>query len=253
MRPGRLTFSSILAILGWCTCLPPPISGAEMNMPGPSTERQAERDRMVREQILARDVSDPAVLRAMHAVPRHRFVPTEESAQAYEDHPLPIGFGQTISQPYIVAFMTEALQLQPHESVLEIGTGSGYQAAILAQLVKHLWTIEIVPELAERAILTFEALGITNITVRSGDGYDGWLDQAPFDAVMLTAAPTQVPQPLLDQLKEGGRLISPIGTHPQELMMMTKTQHGFEKTVLLPVSFVPMTGTAQQGNRDKKF
>ena len=219
-------------------------------MPGPSTERQAERDRMVSEQILARGISDPAVLHAMHTVPRHRFVPTGESAQAYEDHPLPIGFGQTISQPYIVAFMTEALRLQPQESVLEIGTGSGYQAAILAQLVKHVWTIEIIPTLAERARLTFESLGISNITSRSGDGYNGWIQHAPFDAVMLTAAPDHVPQPLLDQLKEGGRLISPIGTHPQELILMIKTAHGFEQKVLLPVAFVPMTGDAQRSHTD---
>jgi len=222
-----------------------------MNVPGHLTERQAERDHMVREQILARGVSDPAVIHAMKVVPRHRFVPIEDSRNAYEDNPLPIGFGQTISQPYIVAFMTEALQLQPQDSVLEIGTGSGYQAAILAPIVKHVWTIEIVPELAERATLTYEALDITNITVRSGDGYEGWADHAPFDAVILTAAPDHVPRPLLDQLKEGGRLISPIGTFPQELIMMTKTPHGFEQKVLLPVSFVPMTGTAQQGNSDE--
>ncbi|MEC4672672.1 MAG: protein-L-isoaspartate(D-aspartate) O-methyltransferase [Nitrospirota bacterium] len=250
VRSRYFTFLFILTVLGWYTCLPCSLSDAEMNVPRHSTERQAERDHMVREQILARGVSDPAVIHAMKIVPRHKYVPIEDSRDAYEDHPLPIGFGQTISQPYIVAFMTEALQLQPQETVLEIGTGSGYQAAILAQLVKHLWTIEIVPELAERATLTFEALGINNITVRSGDGYEGWIDHAPFDAVILTAAPDHVPQPLLDQLKEGGRLISPIGTFPQELIMMTKTHHGFEQQALMPVSFVPMTGTAQRANTD---
>ena len=219
--------------------------GPDMTSAHSPTERQAERDLMIHDQLLSRGISESGVLSAMQRVPRHRFVLEKDSSQAYQDHPLPIGFGQTISQPYIVAFMTEALHLEADESILEIGTGSGYQAAVLAHLVKHVWTIEIVPELAERANLTCSSLGISNMTVRSGDGYNGWGEEAPFDAVMLTAAPFEVPQPLLAQLKKGGRLIAPIGTYPQELILMTKTPQGLKKQALLPVSFVPMTGTAQ--------
>jgi len=212
-------------------------------------ERQADRDLMVRTQLLSRGISDPAVLLAMQSVPRHRFVLEKDSAEAYEDHPLSIGFGQTISQPYIVAFMTEALRLNSQESVLEIGTGSGYQTAILAKIVRHVWTIEIVPALTKRAKLSWDAVGLNNMTGRSGDGYNGWNEKAPFDAVMLTAAPTHIPPPLLDQLKVGGRLISPVGTYPQELILMTKISHGYEEQVLLPVSFVPMIGAAQHSDK----
>lgn len=210
-----------------------------------SHPRQVERDRMVQDQIIPRGVTNAHVLEAMRTVPRHMFLPEAEGEEAYEDHPLPIGFGQTISQPYIVAFMTEALRLQPHERVLEIGTGSGYQAAILSQIVEKVFSIEIVEPLAERANDVLQKLGIGNVVVRAGDGYQGWLDEAPFDAIILTAAPEHIPQPLLDQLAVGGRLILPLGKTVQKLMLMTRTQDGWQKEELLPVAFVPMTGEAE--------
>ena len=208
--------------------------------------RQAERDRMVQEQIMARGVSDPRILHVMRNFPRHRLVLESYVEEAYEDHPLPIGFGQTISQPYIVAFMTEALNLQPHERVLEIGTGSGYQAAVLSQLAEKVFSIEIVESLAGQAQVTLNNLGINNVVVRAGDGYQGWFNEAPFDAIMLTAAPEHIPQPLLDQLAIGGRLILPIGKMVQRLILMKRTQEIWKKDELFPVAFVPMTGEAQE-------
>lgn len=209
--------------------------------------RQVERDRMVREQIIARGVTDSQVIQACREVPRHEFVPESERKQAYEDHPLPIGFGQTISQPYIVAFMTKALGLQPHERVLEIGTGSGYQAAILSQLVDKVFSIEIVEPLAERSKNTLTKLGLINVAVRAGDGYKGWPDEEPFDAIILTAAPEHIPLPLLDQLAIGGRLILPLGKIVQKLMLIRRTPEGWRREELIPVSFVPMTGRAESG------
>lgn len=207
--------------------------------------RQRERDRMVQEQLLARQISDQAVIQAMRDVPRHEFVLPDDSAEAYDDHPLPIGYGQTISQPYIVAYMTEALHVERHHRVLEIGTGSGYQAAVLARLVDQVWTIEIVEALAERARQTFHRLGISSVTNRAGDGYQGWPEEAPFDAVILTAAPDHVPQPLLDQLAVGGRMILPLGKTMQRLILLTRTADGVTRKDLFPVAFVPMTGEAQ--------
>ena len=207
--------------------------------------RQRERDRMVQEQLLARQISDQAVIQAMRDVPRHEFVSPDDSAEAYDDHPLPIGYGQTISQPYIVAYMTEALHVERHHRVLEIGTGSGYQAAVLASLVDQVWTIEIVEALAERARQTFHRLGISNVTNRAGDGYQGWPEEAPFDAIILTAAPDHVPQPLLDQLPVGGRMILPLGKTMQRLILLTRTADGVTRKDLFPVAFVPMTGEAQ--------
>lgn len=214
-----------------------------------SQPRQTERDRMVREQIIPRGVRDPHVIQALRTVPRHKFVPETEAEEAYEDHPLPIGFGQTISQPYIVAFMTKALRLQPHERVLEIGTGSGYQAAILSHIVDKVFSIEIVEPLAERAKNTIQKLGMTNVVVRAGDGYQGWPEEAPFDVIILTAAPDHIPQALLDQLAMGGRLILPLGKYVQKLILMTRTQDGWQKEELLPVAFVPMTGEAESAPR----
>ncbi len=208
--------------------------------------RQVERDEMVRDQIIARGITDPRIIRALREVPRHEFVPESEADQAYEDHPLPIGFGQTISQPYIVAFMTEALRLQPHERVLEIGTGSGYQAAILSRLASKVFTIEILDPLAQRAKDTLKKLGLTNVAVRTGDGYQGWPDEAPFDAIILTAAPWHVPQPLLNQLAIGGRLILPVGKIAQTLRLIKRSQDGWQEEELLPVAFVPMTGEAER-------
>jgi len=225
--------------------MPASSQGMEINTMENPFPRQVERDRMVRDQIISRGVADPRVLQAMRTVPRHAFVPESELDQAYEDHPLPIGFGQTISQPYIVAFMTEALRLQPHERVLEIGTGSGYQAAILSQIVDKVYSIEIVEPLAERANDTIQKLGFANVVVRAGDGYQGWAEEAPFSAIILTAAPEHIPQPLLGQLAVGGRLILPLGKTVQTLMLMTRTQDGWKTEELLPVAFVPMTGEAE--------
>ena len=207
--------------------------------------RQSERDHMVKAQLLTRGISERDVIRAMREVPRHEFVPIEDATEAYDDHPLPIGFGQTISQPYIVAYMTEALGLNGDERVLEIGTGSGYQAAVLANLGVNVFTIEIVEELAQRARHTFDRLGIPHITCRAGDGYQGWPEEAPFDAIILTAAPEHIPQPLLDQLAPGGRMILPLGKTLQKLIIFTNTPAGIQRKELLPVAFVPMTGEAQ--------
>jgi protein-L-isoaspartate(D-aspartate) O-methyltransferase len=207
----------------------------------------AARQRMVEEQIRARGITDPAVLAAMEAVPRHRFVPEEERRGAYEDRPLPIGSGQTISQPYIVALMTSLLGLKPGARVLEVGTGSGYQAAVLARLARDVYTIEIVKPLGERARRTLAELGYKNVHVRIGDGYKGWPDAAPFDGILVTAAPPRIPEPLLGQLKIGGKLVIPVGQTYQDLIVLTKRRDGgFDRTSVLPVLFVPMTGEAQR-------
>ena len=207
-----------------------------------SANDEAARQRMVDQQLAARDIRDRRVLDAMRTVPRHEFVPPDLRGDAYDDNPLPIGYSQTISQPYIVAFMTEALQLSPGDRVLEIGTGSGYQAAILGVLVKEVYTIEIVEPLAERARKTLAALGYGNVHVRAGNGYLGWPEQAPFDRVMVTAAPEEVPQALIDQLKIGGLMAIPVGVGVQELRILRKTKGGMETLRTLPVRFVPMTG-----------
>jgi protein-L-isoaspartate(D-aspartate) O-methyltransferase len=198
---------------------------------------------MVEEQIRQRGVSDPRVLEAMRKVPRERFVPPEQADNAYEDGPLPIGFSQTISQPYIVAHMTEALGVAAGHKVLEIGTGSGYQAAILGELAREVYTIEIVSPLAERAAQTLKALGYANVHVRDGDGYAGWPEAAPFDRIMVTAAPETIPQPLLDQLAAGGRLIAPVGAQgtAQWLTVVEKTDRGLVERRTIPVQFVPFT------------
>jgi len=204
------------------------------------------RDAMVEKQIEARGVKDKLVLEAMRKVPRHKFVPPGRRRYAYEDYPLPIGEGQTISQPYIVALMTELLKLKGDEKVLEIGTGSGYQAAVLAEIAKEVYTIEIVRPLHERSKKLLEELGYRNIFTKCGDGYNGWPEHAPFDAVIVTAAPPEVPQPLVDQLKPGGRLVIPVGEFYQELVRITKTPKGLKRESILPVRFVPMTGEAQK-------
>lgn len=210
----------------------------------PDDAQARQRARMVERQIAARDVHDPRVLEAMRKVPRHLFVPPEQAAHAYEDMPLPIGLGQTISQPYIVALMTQLADPRPGDRVLEIGTGSGYQAAVLAELVSEVYTIEIVEPLAAEATHRLQELGYDNVQVRAGDGYAGWPEHAPFDIVMLTAAPEQVPQPLLDQLKPGGRLVAPVGSQllGQELRLIRKRADGTLRTTrIAPVRFVPFT------------
>lgn len=201
----------------------------------------ALREQMVRLQIERRGVRNAAVLRAMREVERHLFVPESLRRSAYEDHPLPIGHGQTISQPYIVAAMTEMLDPKPADRVLEIGTGSGYQAAVLAKLVRHVYTIEVVEPLGRQAQALLERLGFRNVTVRIGDGYEGWPEEAPFDKIMLTAAPPDVPQKLIDQLKPGGRLVAPVGTGWQELVVIDKDLNGrIRRRTEFPVMFVPM-------------
>ena len=202
---------------------------------------QELRDRMVDEQIVGRGVSDERVLEAMRRVPRHEFVPSELAFQAYEDHPLSIGWGQTISQPFIVAFMTQAVDLQPASRVLEVGTGSGYQAAVLAQICDEVYTIEIIPELAERAAAVLKVLGYGNIRLTTGDGYEGWPEHAPYDAIIVTCSPTDVPPPLVDQLAEGGRMIIPIDENGnQSLVLMNKKDGRLTQRSILPVLFVPM-------------
>ncbi|WP_456441179.1 protein-L-isoaspartate(D-aspartate) O-methyltransferase [Caldithrix abyssi] len=204
------------------------------------------RKQMVEQQIIARGVKDPAVIRAMESVPRHLFVPESEMAYAYLDEPRPIGHGQTISQPYIVAFMTEQLHLKPTDRVLEIGTGSGYQAAVLAEIVDSVYTIEIVPELARIARERLQELGYDNVQVKQGDGYNGWPEKAPFDAIIVTAAPPNIPPPLLEQLKIGGVMVLPVGEYVQELVVVQKSDEGISMRNVLPVRFVPMTGKVQQ-------
>jgi protein-L-isoaspartate(D-aspartate) O-methyltransferase len=207
---------------------------------------QRARERMVVDQIQSRGVRDPRVLAAMRSVPRHLFVPRALLADAYADHPLPIGSEQTISQPYIVAFMTEALGLQGGEKVLEIGTGSGYQAAVLSGIVKNVFTIEIVEALAAEAKERLGRLGYSNVQVRAGDGYLGWPEEGPFDAIMVTAAAPRIPEPLKQQLKDGGRLVIPVGDVEQELILLTKRGARFEERRVLPVRFVPMTGKVRK-------
>ncbi|MCC6850568.1 MAG: protein-L-isoaspartate(D-aspartate) O-methyltransferase [Deltaproteobacteria bacterium] len=198
---------------------------------------------MVDEQIAARGVADPAVLAAMRRVPRHEFVPAPRRAEAYGDHPLPIGAGQTISQPYIVALMTELAAAGPRARVLEIGTGSGYQAAVLAALGADVYTIEIVPSLAASAAATFARLGYRSIHARQGDGYHGWPEAAPFAAIVVTAAPPSPPPALIEQLAPGGRLVVPIGVADQELQVYEKgADGGVRVRRVTPVRFVPMTG-----------
>ena len=201
------------------------------------------REQMVAFQLQARDIVDPVVLEVMGRVPRHLYVPEAMRASAYEDRPLPIGEGQTISQPYIVAYMTQALDLEPGDRVLEIGTGSGYQAAVLAEIVQEVYTIEIVPVLARKAGALLSRLGYENVHVRTGNGYFGWPGEAPFDAIIVTAAPGHVPQALVDQLADGAVLVLPVGEENQELVRIRSGTAG-EKVVerLLPVRFVPMTG-----------
>ena len=202
---------------------------------------------MVEQQLKARDIKDDRVLAAMGKVPREAFVPPESRAASYEDGPLPIGYDQTISQPYIVAFMTEQLRLKPSDRVLEIGTGSGYQAAILAELVSEIYSVEIVEPLAKDAQTTLQRLGYKNVHVKVGDGYKGWPVAAPFDAIIVTCAPEKVPQPLIDQLKDGGRMVIPVGERfAQQLYLLEKRNGQLKESVTLPVRFVPMSGEAEK-------
>jgi protein-L-isoaspartate(D-aspartate) O-methyltransferase len=210
-----------------------------------SISDRAPGQQMAQRQLRARGISDQRVLAAMVKVPREEFVPPNLRGASYEDRPLPIGYGQTISQPYIVAVMTEQLRPKPSDRVLEIGTGSGYQAAILAELVADVYTIEIIEPLAKIAEATLQRLGYKNVHVKAGDGYQGWPEHAPFDAITVTCAPDHVPQPLSAQLKEGGRMIIPVGGFGnQELYLLEKKNGELQRRAVLPVRFVPMTGEA---------
>lgn len=202
-----------------------------------------DRETMVRDQMRGRGIADTATLRAMSTVPRHEFVPPELITRAYDDSPLPIGYGQTISQPYIVAYMTELVVPQPGQKVLEIGTGSGYQASVLAQIVDSVFTVEIIPELGRSAAERVRRLGYQNITVSIADGYFGWSQHAPYDAIVVTAAAEFIPPPLLEQLKTGGTMVIPVGSpfRVQRLMLIDKTSEGVKTRSMIPVRFVPFT------------
>jgi protein-L-isoaspartate(D-aspartate) O-methyltransferase len=222
-------------------------SGPAHAVPSDPAAREQERLHMVSRQIEARGVRDVQVLEAMRKVPRHRFMPESQRGHAYEDRPLAIGHGQTISQPYIVALMSELAGVKPGDTVLEVGTGSGYQAAVLAEMGVQVFSIEIIEPLAKSAKSMLSELGYDKkVAVRHGDGYAGWPEHAPFDAVIVTAAPPEIPDPLREQLKVGGHLVIPVGTHFQRLLQVTRTEHGFREESVIPVRFVPMTGKAQQ-------
>jgi protein-L-isoaspartate(D-aspartate) O-methyltransferase len=220
--------------------------GCGQNAP-PVSDFAAQRKLMVQQQLVARGINNEGVLAAMGKVPREEFVLLELRTESYEDGPLPIGHGQTISQPYIVAFMTQQLQPKPTDRVLEIGTGSGYQAAILAELLKEVYSVEIVEPLAKGAEETLARLGYKNIHLKVGDGYKGWPEEAPFDAIIVTCAPDKVPQPLVDQLKDNGRMVIPVGERfAQELYLLEKKNGQLKESVTLPVRFVPMAGEASK-------
>ncbi len=230
-------YLSVTIIGGTCSCFGAKETGDDL--------AQA-RAQMVEYQLTARGIRDGRVLQAFRQVERHRFVPPEYLSLAYGDHPLPIGHDQTISQPYIVALMTELVAIDSTDKVLEVGTGSGYQAAILSLLASRVYTIEILKPLAESARTRLEKLGYSNVTVRAGDGYRGWKEEAPFDGIIVTAAPTEIPPPLIEQLADGGRLVIPVGDHWQELILLTRDGDNIERTSITPVRFVPMTGEASE-------
>ena len=212
-----------------------------LQIPSPEEAFAEARARMVREQLLPRGIQHPGVLDALGRVPRHAFVPEGIRSLAYEDMPLPIGYGQTLSQPFVVAFMTQALEPAPTDRVLEIGTGSGYHAAVLSTLVRQVYTIELLEPLARRAEGDLQRLGFRNVQVRCGDGYRGWPEEAPFDAILVTCAPEQVPRALTDQLREGGRMVIPVGPREaQELVLLRKVGGELQRKAILPVRFVPM-------------
>ena len=246
MKKRTFAISVILIlplVLTQCT------DGKGVSDSNPKEDFKVMREKMVETQIKVRGVKDPRVLSALLKVERHRFVPEEYLNSAYSDQPLPIGEGQTISQPYIVALMTELLELKGEEKVLEIGTGSGYQAAILGELAKEVYTIEIIESLASMAKKRLSELGYQNIQVKAGDGYLGWPEVAPFDAIIVTAAPDHIPKPLIEQLKDGGRMVVPVGIYTQELKKIIKRSGKIETIDVIPVVFVPMTGEGVKGKR----
>ena len=236
--PKHLLIFSFMFTFLYCT-------NSKLKREEPSWTENARKE-MVQNQIIARGITDQNVLNAMLKVARHKFVPKEYEKSAYNDYPLPIGEDQTISQPYIVALMTEKLALKGNEIVLEIGTGSGYQAAILSLIAKEVYTIEIIPSLAKSAAESLKSLGYNNIYVKCGDGFLGWPEHAPFDAIIITCAPDEVPKPLIEQLAEGGRLIIPLGEEFQMLTLFKKVKGKLEKTEIAPVVFVPMKGMIEE-------
>lgn len=248
MRRSRVILPFSVSFLFGCLFFS--VSGS-INLPGPQQVRAADpstdeysekRRRMVEDQIRSRGITDTSVLKAIGKVPRHRFVPEPFRHLAYADGPLPIGAGQTISQPLIVAYMTEAAAISKEKRVLEIGTGSGYQAAVLAELAGEVYSIEIIPELAENARRVLMELGYKNIFLKTGNGYLGWPEHAPFDAIIVTAAPDEIPETLVDQLAINGKMVIPVGTTHQEMVIVTKERGGVTEKRTIPVRFVPMTG-----------
>ena len=245
----KVIFSILTLIVLSVYCQQNPREGNEMNANKQDSYAEKRRQ-MVENQIISRGVRDQRVIQAMMKVKRHRFVPKNLQSAAYYDEPLPIGNEQTISQPYIVAYMTEALKMKGGEKVLEIGTGSGYQAAVLAEIAAEVYSIEIVRPLGERAEQLLKSEGYSNIQCRIGDGYKGWPEVAPFDAIIVTAAPPRIPEPLVEQLKEGGRMIVPVGKWFQDLILISKKKGKVEKKRLIPVRFVPITGEIQKEKKD---
>jgi len=235
----RLLFGIVLVSLPGCAHQ---TASEEPAVQRASSESFVQQRRQLVDQLKAEGITNQNVLDALLKVPRHKFVPASSRHLAYGNHPLPIGHGQTISQPFIVAYMTEAAEIAANEKVLEIGTGSGYQAAVLAELAKQVYTIEIIPELAEGARAVLRELGYKNVEVKTGNGYAGWPEHAPFDAIVVTAAPDQVPQALVDQLAVKGKMVVPVGSGFQQMVIITKTESGVVERRTIPVAFVPMTG-----------
>jgi protein-L-isoaspartate(D-aspartate) O-methyltransferase len=248
IREGKSSVLLFIFHFSFCIVVLPCLSCS--SSPKVEDEYSKLREWMVEKQIAARGVQDPLVLEAIGKVPRHLFVPLPFQRRAYSDGALPIGENQTISQPYIVAIMTELLALRGGEKVLEIGTGSGYQAAVLAEIANEVYSIEIIESLAKSADVRLKNLGYENIQVKWGDGYKGWKEHAPFDGIIVTAAPDHIPDPLIEQLKNGGRFVIPVGEFYQELLLITKSEEGIQKKSIIPVRFVPMTGEAERKSAD---
>ncbi len=248
VRCHNATIRVLSAVAVVILCVPPGACNSHGNQgPAPvDPDWTMQRERMVSLQIEARGVKDPLVLESMRAVPRHLFVPENYRDAAYNDSPLPIGDSQTISQPYIVALMTELLEVKPGQRVLEIGTGSGYQAAVLAAIGIEVHSIEIRPRLCEQAARTLSELEYDSVQVRCGDGYGGWPEDSPYDGIIVTAAPDRVPEPLLEQLAQGAKMVIPVGDFYQELKVITRTPEGFDERSVIPVRFVPMTGEVER-------
>jgi len=249
-RPARLRLRGGLAAV-LLLAATAGFGAGRRSLVAPPTERQdpfvALRRSMVTQQIRGRGIDKPAVLQAMGEVPRHLFVPPAEQPRAYEDQPLPLGSGRTIYQPYIVALMTSLLDLDPGKTVLEVGTGSGYHAAVLSRIARKVYSIEISPPVAAEAGRRIAALGYRNVEIRVGDGYQGWPEAGPFDAILLSAAPPKIPKPLLDQLRVGGKMVVAEGGFIQDLLVITKTPEGLRRQTVIPVRLSPMTGRVRDG------